>query len=829
MNNVGAIWIRFDHPAWLPAMVASFVPVAWAILRRRRGNRVGWVGVALQCLALLLAAVSLTGPVIPSAMRPPRWLVLRDVSASVGRQVDIPLNLPADVVFAPHAFAGRLSGEDERDDLAATRLGPVLAWSTAAVQAGKADGAILVTDGRFQDDWQSAAREYAKTDAPLWIVPLDAPPTDARIAAFTAVRKGASKKNLVTYDLAISVQSNISTRRTVQVFRISTEGKPLLTQSEVVLEPNRPTTIHVRDTFPADSAGVWLAELTPHDALPQNDTYQTAVLPRTTRVAWVAGRSVATIPGVKIVQISPVDAPTKQTGYLGYSCVVLADATGKRLSAPRRSALAEHVRGGGGLVLIGAGPHDKPADRDDPLSQILPLHANPFERNPLHLTVVLDASGSMAELTGAPAQPKWFLASQAVLALREHLTQADSLRVIVFADTARTIYESPAEGPAFSRIADALRTIRPGGPTNIAPALDRALQTSPRKNATNLVLVLSDLQTAPFHPAVFAKPFKEQHRNLAVVATGSPEDQNTPLAQLAKQLRAPLVYRGHLQGLADVFARLCRQTRGDAIRRGEFIVRYNTAWPKDARVRRINAYIPAGAVGGCRVDARIESTGDPLLAGRSAGLGKVVVVSAPPEAFLSEQGGDVLLKELLRRTKSPNDDPRFDVQAVRNADRLLIRAAVRDHDRAVNNLSLSADVLRLSDPAARPTAAEFRQTAPGVYEADFPLPANEPSLAVRLLGDKGVQYWQGVVPANYPSEFSRLGTDYEILRELADITGGRIVERTALNSPEIQKQLRLPRRLGKNIRQFTLAGAVAAMLFAWLAGSMRRQSHSITV
>ncbi|MBN1942955.1 MAG: VWA domain-containing protein [Phycisphaerae bacterium] len=823
-----AIWIHFDNPAWLWAALAAVAPAAtaWWSFRRGRAFRKGVV--VLQSLALLLAAVSLAGLVLPRTAQPPGWLLLRDVSASVGRQGGVVLDIPADVEVQERFFAGRLLGGDERDDLDATHLCPVLDWSAAAVRAGRADGMILITDGQFQDDWQAVARRYAETHAPLWIVPLSAPPRDARISAFTVKPSAESSSDSADYDLAITAQSNASMRRTVSLYRISPGGeKRKLAQSEIVLEPNRPATIHLRDTLPRDAVGIWQAELTPHDELPQNDSLQTARRPAVLRIAWIAANNhpPKTLSSQKVVSLSPGSASNDPIGWLGYSAVVLADATGRLLSPQQRVALAEFVRGGGGLVLLGAGPHETPAEKNDPLNRILPLRADPFERNPLDLTVVLDASGSMAEPAGSPGRPKWSQAGEAVLSLREHLTPADRLRVIAFSDAARAIYDGGAAERDFAVLGEVLRCVSPAGATNIAPALEQVLQTPPAGNWIHLVLVLSDLQTAKFDAAEMAKRFRAKNIQLAVVATGVPSGAaKASLGQLAELLHAPVVYREHLQGLADVFGRLCRRARGETIRRGEFSPQYDSAWPAGACVKQIHAYIPAAAAGKAFVEARIEQTGDPLLAVSSAGLGRAAVVSAPPEAILTQPGGGELPAELLCRTLRPGDDGRFDVQATRDGDVLRIRATVRDGGRAVNGLALRAEVMGLSESAGEPITVELLQSAPGEYQADIPIAADgNQAVAVRVLEKPGRLCWQGIAAASYPAEFARLGANYETLRELAALTEGRIVEAAAMSAPAMREELRRPRFVGGSIWRITLTGAIVAMLLAWVGGRMKNK------
>ncbi len=826
---LGAIWIRFDHPAWLWAGFACLLPVILAWRYRRRGGAKPRFRVLFQTLALLLASISLACPVASFALRQAHWLILRDVSASVGEQAMGELPSPSGAAFESHDFEGTLLSRDEPARGDATHIAPALDWSTAMIQAGQADGVILLTDGQFQDDGQAVGRRFAQTHAPLWIVPLDAPPADARVATFTARPRTDTGTDRAEYDLAATLQSNTPMRRTLTLYRIEpgNQRQPLA-KSEISLEPDLPMTVHWKDSSPAAAAGVWRAELSPSDALPQNDTLQSASPPRDIRVAWVAtaSRSANIAPGVNVVSLSPAEAPEELTGWLAYSAVVLADATGKLLSLPQRTALADYVRSGGGLVLIGAGPHDTPADRDDPLHRILPLRANPFERSPLNLTVILDASGSMAQPLDVPTQTKWSLVSEAVLSLREHLTPADRLCVIVFSDDARTIYDSGVTAPDFSSLAEALHTLSPAGPTNIAPALERSLGVPPVEQSdgarTNLVLVLSDLQAAPFDSSAFAKRFEEQGCKLAVVATGSPDAGNTSLGQLADQLHAPVIFREHLQGLADVFGRLCRQGRGEAVRRGEFTIQYEeSSWYKTVTVRRIDAYIPAAVVGDAPVVARIFSTGDPLLADWRVGLGRSAVISAPPEAFLPLPGSERLIAAWVRQVSRSSGDPHFDTQITREAERVVFRVAARDGDTPIDNLALQAEVLDLADVLAEPILIPCLQSAPGEYQAALPLAAGYQALAVRILAEQGRIVWQGVAPLGYPAEYARLGADYDSLRRLAAVAGGRIVTPAELASPAMQAELRQPRSTGESVAWIPLAGATVFTLLGWLGGTWR--------
>lgn len=836
----GSIGVRFDSPIWLAAGLLAFGPIVQAWRRRKQQSFPPKRVVPLQSLALLLAAVSLAEPVVTLSLRRPCWLILRDVSASVARQAEQPLPLPAETVAESCGFAGRLLGETEQDaPNDETRLGPALEWARAAIFHNQADGVFLLTDGQFQDDWRAAARRYAQTRAPLWIVPLNTPPPDARLTDFHVQNEGKSSPTCFPCRLTIRMESTAALRRELAVYRLEPGGaKRERYRGEVFLEPRQPLTIHLREEFssPAEAA-FWEARLSPHDAFGRNDVLRALRLPETPRIAWigkpVAGAAALAARGEWNVQtLAPSEAPRDPTGWLSFRAAVLADATGKLLSPSQRKALAEYVRAGGGLVLLGAGPHETPADRNDPLPRVLPLRADVRQRRPLDLTVVLDTSGSMAEADSPPAKSsKGSRAVQAVLTLREHLTPEDTLRVVVFSDLTREVYSAgPGKGD-FAALGESLRSLSPSGPTHVAPALEYALQhfsggiPSAR---IRLVLVLSDLRTAPFDSAAMAEAFRRVGAHLAVAAIGSrKEARRTPLADLAKRLRAPLAYRRNLADLAEVFARFCRRVRGPAIQRGDFPVRYESDWPDFARPASLRAYLLSAAAENAHVSARVAPAGDPLLATGSAGLGRAAVIACPPEEFFAfPETATEWIGELLRRVARSEDDRRGEVWATRRGNDLHLRVSVREEDRPINGLTLRAKVV---PPGAKETAvreAAVLPSAPGEYETTIPRigESGEP-LAVEIRDTGGTFQRRILVPGGYPAEFARLGADFDTLRALAEISGGRILSAIEeISSPTFQKELRRGHRGERKAGGITLACSLAAMLAGWVLPRGRGQS-----
>jgi len=820
-------WMTFASPGWLAAAGAGVVPVVLAAWGRRRGRRTPPRAVVAQCLAVGLASLALARPQAPIAARTRRpYLLLADASASVRGQGPTAASLafPPGATVERFVFADGLSRSPAAARCGATRIGPALRMIASRARAGLA-GAVLATDARFTDsDWAGAAAAVAGSGVDVVIVPMDAPGRDARIAAIQAVRRADGE-----VDLTVTVSANAPAARTLTVRR-SGRNEPLLARPLSLLADSA-ATIRWTDRVAPDAAAEYVAQLDAADLMPENDRAAVVVLPTQRRVA-AAGldagaRGVLSGLGEPIAYLSPDRLPADATGLAGFAGVVVADATGNALTAPQRRALGEYVRNGGGLLMIGAGPHAAPADARDPLNRVLALLANPFQRRPLALVVALDKSGSMGQTTTAgadrPAQRKFDLAAEAVVALTDHLTGRDTLAVIAFAGGAETIYDSGGSAPDFAAVRRALRRVRPKGSTKVVPALAEALARSPAAGRTPMVLVVSDLQTQDedFDPARWAERFGQAGAKLGVVAIGAAGATPPALEQLTRRLKAPYVRRDDLAGLAKVFASMVRRGRGEAIRRPvpPAPVRA-TAALFDTPVKdlpAVSAYILSALARGAELLAR-TSGGDPICARRQAGLGRSVSVAirlsgADNAAWASDAAAAAVLAAAVRWTLRAPNDPRFDGQVRRDGDRLHVGVAAGKDGVPINHLDLTVGVA--VGQTVRTAAAE--QTGPGRYEATLACPADAPAAVV--VRRDGAVVWRAPAVAMCAPEYRAVGLDRRALRDLAGRTAARIVP-----AHRVAQTLRQAyRRRLTDLWPFLLAAAGAVMLAEWCLTRLTRR------
>jgi hypothetical protein len=719
-----------------------------------------------------------------------------------------------------------------------TRLAPAL--QLALARAAQFGGLVIRTDGQFTDaDWQALAGAVGRAGLPVAVVPMESTPSDARIVQLSAERQAGPAVRV-----EVTVAANALDRRTLTVRRTRPPAAAPLLARQLDLLPGQPATFRLDDTPPDAGLAAYSAQLSPGDAFAENDAAEAMVLPSRRRVALVAGPQVAdpaawsarlaAALGMPVQPVAPAAAPRTADGWAEYAAVVLVDQQGTALPAAARAAVEQYVRQGGGLVLVGAGPHADSADRDDPLNRAAALLANPYERKPLRVVVVLDASGSMAEPADSPgATPgriKFDQAGEAVLSLRRHLTPADSLAVITFCDSAQEIYSSGQRPIDFAAVAETLRAVRPAGPTDIVPALTLAAATPAAEGRDTLVLAVSDLLTKPFRADQMAGLFRRQKISLAVAAVVAPGPDASapagtsqpggasPLATLADLLGAPVVRCEGLNSLAEVFARFLRANRPEAIRRGKFpALPAGSVFGRSAPVMpQVQAYLLCAPQPRADVLAHVGGEGDPLLAVRRVGLGRSASLALPaaPADNPDWQGQGGLADWTAAAAKwalRPGNDGRFTGLARREGDRLVLQLHAQDANGPVNMLDLTASVCWLdqADGGAAPEQLPVRQIAPGRYEAATKAGAGPAGLTVQLAG--GAVVWESAVAKSAPRELSEIGPNWPNLRLLAQLTGGRIAPTQSAGD----LALRLAAAGKTDLWPFLLAAAAALMLVDW--------------
>ena len=755
----------------------------------------------IQSVALVAAAGALAGVGLPfgaKAFKP--CLLLSDVSGSARGQSAVELPWPGGLERKTYKFAAGVDTFGGKVDQVGTYA--AVALRAAAAEADHLSGVVIHTDGQFTDEWQAAAEALGRSGVDVTIVPMASPPPEVRVVDISA-RRGVGRQ----VDITISLAANMPRKRTLTLRRGGPEGKPIKTEERLMTGA---MTIRWSDTLDENEEMVYHAELTPPDEFPENDTASALVLPKLLQVAVVgreAGRKVAIEMlkgmGAKVDWLELEKLPDTEAGWSRYAGVVVVDATGSLLVAPRRKArtgpkgqpsdpskapdqpdrhkaLADYVRNGGGLVLIGACPHKSPEDRKDPLTQVAALVANPYERRPMKVTVVLDASGSMS------TQGRFTVATDTIALLKQHLTGSDSLAVTTFSEKSIDRYDS-RDGPIDDlKLTQALRKVQPTGSTHAGPALERAIRMPADKGRTELIILLSDLRTEQFDVPAINKLLTDSGKKLAIIATSSGAIDTSPKSDLVSLAQSPgitLKYSENLVGLAEIFATFLSEHRGSAVRRdGPFVVvrGEGKSFRMDIEgIEDLSSYVLAAKQPKAHVMLEVEAGGrkDALLATLQVG-GRSVTLSAElggkaNTAWQASPKVAALVQAATEWCLRRSPDPRYAGTGVERGGKWVFTFDARkSKGGADTTLAPTLHVAPRTEPEKSKTVP-LPQVAPGRYRAELTRPTGAFLVTVEAAG-KG-QLWQGAYGHSAPPEFRAIGENSANLRRLARLTGGKIV------------------------------------------------------
>jgi uncharacterized protein YegL len=405
------------------------------------------------------------------------------------------------------------------------------------------------------------------------------------------------------------------------------------------------------------------------------------------------------------------------------------------------------------------------------------------------MVLVIDRSGSMS---GLPLE----MAKQAAKATADTLSGDDLLEVIAF-DTqpTRVVKMTPAKHRA--RIQNDIARIQPGGGTEIFSALDASYQaltvTRARKKH---VILLTDGQAPPNGIRDLVQAMAAESITVSSVGLGAGVDEN--LLRMISDLGGGRFYKvTDPQSLPRVFTR-----ETEMVSRSAAVEEYFQ--PKLVTMADFLRGIDIGAAPFLHgyVATKMKPTpaqeiltselGEPILARWHVGLGwSVAWTSDLKNLWAVEwlrwpgygQFWGQLVREHMRQKRRQQLDMRAEIDAATGHVKAHIDAVGAD-DKFQNGLDAKFQIVG-PQPNGETKTMAMRQTAPGRYEADFPLDRYgsfllHASLERQVDDGKGgtrsaaVAESFGHVTNPYPREYLALAPDLVTLSRAAQVTGGRV-------------------------------------------------------
>jgi uncharacterized membrane protein len=670
-------------------------------------------------------------------------------------------------------------------DRAATNLERALDQALLGLDRDRVKRLVLLTDGNQTegDVWRVLARlkeakvrvfpipAKVRDDGDAWLEGIEVPqgmrqgePVTVTVRAFSP-REARARVVLSTGN---TVLGNRAVRLTAGLNRVSFE-------------------IQLSSVGSNTLAAELIAE---GDRVPDNNrVQQSAWVAKAPRVLYVEGqpgaagylRDALMREGIEVNVAVPADIPESAAAFAPYDTLILSDTPAKAIAPAKMQAIESYVRdtGGGLLFAAGANVYGEQGYSGTPVEKVLPVQFRAQEkRKDFALVIALDRSYSMRGR-------KMELAKEATRAALDLLEEQHQFAVVAF--DSQTHISVPMQYVRAKRKAeDQITRIQASGQTNIYPALSmvyRLLQKTDAK--AKHVILLSDGDT---HPADFEGLVKRMTDDKIVVSTvaigeganlelmgniarwGGGRAYATVSAEAVPQIFIEETQRAVRSNLLEDAFKPVVKRRMEAFRGVDF-----------EQAPPLKGYVSATARDNAEVFL-VSQSGSPLLARWQYGLGKVVVFTSDVKNrwavnWLDWPGYGKLWAQLTRETMRRDSGEELDFRVSREGGEAVISLTALTADGHFRD-DLAPRV-RVSGPDGATTTVELRHSGAGAYRLRVPLAsgaalrfelADSPGLsrlAVGRTGSRRLFY-------AYPDEYRALPPNLELLRTLAEETGGKL-------------------------------------------------------
>lgn len=494
--------------------------------------------------------------------------------------------------------------------------------------------------------------------------------------------------------------------------------------------------------------------------------------------------------GSDVTLLAPEAMPDSLLGLQGFDLIMLQNVPAEALSEAQHEYLAAHVRDlGGGLVMIG-GPDSFGAGgwKGTAIEPILPVRLDLPERAVMPeaaVVFVLDNSGSMSFDVMGSVRNKMRIANEAAALAVQTLDKADLLGVITFNSGYDVLIPlAPNSDPR--RAMQKILGVGAGGGTNAGPALEEARRQLNRVDAKiKHIILLSDgrSQGAEGLPDLAADMRREGIR-VTTIAVGEDADEQT-MDQIAKRGGGSFHSVLNPNTLPRVFVRAVRVIRQPLIREQPFVPVVSAG--TSPLLTGVSA--PPALGGLVLTQKRDEPTvttamatpqGEPVLAQWNVEIGQVVAFTSDASGnwsggWLPWEGYERLWTNIVRTASRRGGTNAYDMSLALDGDRLNVRMEAFSPEGApIDMLDVPASIY---GPDGEVQDVTLTQTGPGVYEATARAGQAGSYIAVLKPSLEGQRLPPAVGGASIArgSELRSLRSNAELLREIAEITGGRVL------------------------------------------------------
>ena len=491
---------------------------------------------------------------------------------------------------------------------------------------------------------------------------------------------------------------------------------------------------------------------------------------------------------VNSVRIEASQFPTNLPELASYEAIVLLNQSSYSYSEAQQELMRQYVYdSGGGLVMIG-GPEAFGAGGwiGSPLADALPIKLDPPQKRQM-------PRGALALVVHSVEIPRGvYYGKEISNSAVDALSRLDLIGIIEYQGMGGTDWVHPLSlvGDR-SAVKRSIQNLTFGDMPSFDPSLQLALSgLSNAAAGQKHCIVISDGD--PSMSRSLLTKFKNAGITISAVGVNphSPADTST-LRTMARVTGGNYyaVSNNALATLPQIFIKEAQTIRRALIWEGEPFSPARTGVPTETMrgingVPPISGYIVAAEREGLSLVTLRGKEEDPVAAQWQYGLGKVVtftsdVSSRWASAWVGWDGFDQFWEQHIRWTMRPSGSANLRVSTENIGEKT--RVIVEAFDQGGERLNFADFQARASTPDGSGVLVEVKQIGPGRYEGEFS--TKDPGAYVVNLQykapDSEGQVLEGsaqaAVTRPFADEFKALETNLPILRQVAAITGGRVL------------------------------------------------------
>ncbi len=459
------------------------------------------------------------------------------------------------------------------------------------------------------------------------------------------------------------------------------------------------------------------------------------------------------------------------TNFADYQLLVLNNWDLEKIPTPRKEDIEKYVKQGGGLLVVGGerNVYDEKKKTEDALDRALPAKLLPPQSAEGTVVVlIIDKSSSMEG-------PKIELARAAATGLVANLRPIDQVGVLIFDNSFR--WTIPIRKADDRRAINSLIAgITPDGGTQIAPALTEAYQKIlPVESTYRHILLLTDGISEEGNSYALAKEAKEHQVTISTIGLGA-DVHREYLEMIANLAEGKFYFLKDPNGLEQIVLRDVMEHTGTTAVEKSLV-------PQVAKQTEILEGIDVEAAPALKGYVRFEAKPsaetilrfdkrEPLLVRWQYGLGRSAVFTSDAKTrwasdWVTWKNYDKfwsnLSRDLLPHTQAGEASVEYDSANGNLVVNYRLGAGVDEP------ATLPAIYVIGSDGFKKPI--DVRKIAEGLYRGSLEIGARQGLFRVRPLVETRAFPEVGLYRPEV--ELTEYGSNTELLKQVADFTGGR--------------------------------------------------------